>query len=107
MTMAIYNAQLAARRQATIVKGSPKFARRSYGVACVQDGAFIHLESFYGFDGRSVRAKAERYRAQYLAGVDLGLNNSWNRMSLTSGFASAVNVQAIAAIAPGFRSHVS
>ena len=85
-------------RRAVIINGRAHFTRRSYAVACIKQGEFLHLESFYGNDGRAVRAKALRYMKKYLSGSDCGLSNPLHRMAITSGFNSKANLEAIEAL---------
>jgi len=90
------NPQLAARRKCTIIRGCGAFCPAAYGVACVQDGALIHVETFYGHDGRTERARANSYAKQYVAGVDFGLFSPLYRNPLPVSFNNTANRQAIA-----------
>lgn len=95
----VKNPRLAAIRKAVIIQGIPYFSRRAYGVACIQEGKLIHVESFYGDDGRVLKGSARRYMRGYLNGLSYGLENPLHRFdSLTSVFNTDENAAAIAAL---------
>ncbi len=60
--------------QAHIIKGRPRFSRAAYAVVITQATAYpderclYHVETFYGDDGRKVRAEAARYGSAIVKG---------------------------------------
>lgn len=89
--MKVFNERLASKRKAVLIRGQGRFTRYAVAVACVEEGKLIHVESYFGNDGRIERGKAARYMAQYLAGYSLGLESPLYRIGMTTTFNTAAN----------------